>query len=285
MNVLRSAPQPVDSAQAIGRQCVFCLEGIRLGASVCPHCGSNLAPLQDLADKDAALEERLTALEREVAALQGASVEQVPAEETTASMPAGPAGPSSPLAIKWPHMIDNIFLGLISLLVAHWLATMLPGSSRVVFRFVGLAVALPFGFRFQRNLRGGTSVQVLAALAFGSIGTLLNGVLDTALAGHTPLLLTTQDIVASAAAISLSHYAGSALAEVRLRRAEQAATETTAARQAASPIGGSTTGSRMHIEPARIKSTADTIKALYDAAAPLAAGAAALWAAFGHTLF
>jgi hypothetical protein len=160
VNVLRSAPQPVDSAQAIGRQCVFCLEGIRLGASVCPHCGSNLAPLQDLADKDAALEERLTTLER-----------------------------------------------------------------------------------------------------------------------------TAQDIVASAAAISLSHYAGSALAEVRLRRAEQAATETTAARQAASPIGGSTTGSRMHIEPARIKSTADTIKALYDAAAPLAAGAAALWAAFGHTLF
>jgi hypothetical protein len=54
---------------------------------------------------------------------------------------------------------------------------------------------------------------------------------------------------------------------------------------ALTPIGGSTTGSRMHIEPARIKSTADTIKALYDAAAPLAAGAAALWAAFGHTLF
>jgi hypothetical protein len=159
---------------------------------------------------------------------------------------------------------------------------MLQGSSRVVFRFVGTAVALPFGFRFQRNLRGGTSVQVLAALAFGSIGTLLNGVLDTALAGHTPLLLTAQDIVASAAAISLSHYAGSALAEVRLRRAEQAATETTAARQAASPIGGSTTGSRMHIEPARIKSSADTIKALYDATAPLAVEPA-LWAAFGHT--
>jgi hypothetical protein len=41
----------------------------------------------------------------------------------------------------------------------------------------------------------------------------------------------------------------------------------------------------MHIEPARIKGTAEAVKALYDAAAPLAAGAAALWAAFGHMLF
>jgi hypothetical protein len=42
--------------------------------------------------------------------------------------------------------------------------------------------------------------------------------------------------------------------------------------------------SLIHFEPARIKSTADTVKALYDAVAPLAAGAAALWAALGHFL-
>jgi hypothetical protein len=41
----------------------------------------------------------------------------------------------------------------------------------------------------------------------------------------------------------------------------------------------------MRLEPARIKTTAETVKALYDAAAPIAAAAAALWAAFGHTLF
>jgi hypothetical protein len=41
----------------------------------------------------------------------------------------------------------------------------------------------------------------------------------------------------------------------------------------------------MHVEPARIKGAADAVKALYDAAVPLAAGAAALWAAFGHILF
>jgi hypothetical protein len=42
---------------------------------------------------------------------------------------------------------------------------------------------------------------------------------------------------------------------------------------------------RLHLEPARIKTTAETIKALYDALAPLAASVAALWAALGHILF
>ena len=41
----------------------------------------------------------------------------------------------------------------------------------------------------------------------------------------------------------------------------------------------------MHIEPARIKSTAEVAEALYDVAAPMAAGAAALWAALGPLLF
>lgn len=274
-------PQAVDAAPATGRHCVFCLEEIRPGASVCRHCGSNLAPLQDLADKNATLEERLVALEGEVAAMR---ISIAPAG-TTASVDVEPTGPPSLMDIKWPHMVDNVFLGLVALLIAHWFATMLPGSSRVVFRFVGLIVALPFGVRFQRNLRGGTSVQVLAALAFGSFGTVLNGVLDIALAGRTPPLLTVHDIVASVAAIALSHYAGSALADMRLRRAERAATEAAAARRAVSVIGGAAAGSLMHIEPARIKSTAEAVKALYDAAAPLAAGAAALWAAFGHTIF
>jgi hypothetical protein len=281
VNAPSATPLPVDATQAIGRQCVFCLEIIRPGAFVCPHCGSNLAPLQNLADKNAALEERLTALEGEVAAIRTTTE---PAG-TTSSAHVQATGPSSLMEIKWPHMLDNVFLGLVALLMAHWFATMLPGNSRVVFRFVGLIVALPFGVRFQRNLRGGTSVQVLAALAFGSFGTLLNGVLDIALAGHTPPLLAVHDIVASVAAIALSHYAGSALADMRLRRAEQAATEAAAARQAVSAIGGNAAGSLMHIEPARIKSTAEAVKALYYAAAPLAAGAAALWAAFGHTLF
>jgi len=52
----------------------------------------------------------------------------------------------------------------------------------------------------------------------------------------------------------------------------------------AGPPAAGGVGSLMHIEPARIKSTAEAVKALYDAAAPLAAGAAALWAAFGHIL-
>jgi hypothetical protein len=285
VNVLGSSSMPIDAAPNGERRCVFCLEEIRPGASVCPHCGSALAPLQRFADEHAALGERLAALEQEVAALRVAGCEPVSAEGVPAPAPAEPPSPSSLGAdIKWPHMADNIFLGLTALLAAHWLVMTLPAGGRTIFRLVALVVALPFGFRFERNSRSGTAGQVLAALAFGSLGTLAIGLLDIALAGHGAPPPTAQDIVASVAAIALSHYAGTALAYSRQMRTERAATEA-AARIAASRATGSTMGPLVHIEPARIKGTAEAVKALYDAAAPLAAGAAALWAAFGHILF
>jgi hypothetical protein len=257
------------------RQCVFCMEEIRPGASVCPHCGSNLAPLQSLADRAAALEERLAALEQELAALSTARSEQPGAEveETTRPEPSG-------VDIKWPHMADNLLLGLATLLAAHWLATTLPGSNRTLFRLVALIVALPFGFRFEYNARSGVTGQVVAALAFGCLGAVAIGILDIALTGHPPPSLTAQDIVASVAAIGLSHYTGSALAHARQQRAARAAIDLNAA--AASAAGKPRT--HMHLEPARIKTTAEAVKALTDAVAPLATGAAALWAAFGHFL-
>jgi hypothetical protein len=281
VNALGSSSQPIDTAPSGGRRCVFCLEEIRPGASVCPHCGSALAPLQRFADEHAALGERLAALEQEVAALRVSGREQVSLEGASAPAPAEPPSPSLGAEIKWPHMADNIFLGLTALLAAHWLATTLPAGGRTVFRLVALVVALPFGFRFEHNSRSGTAGQVLAALVFGCLGTLAIEVLDIALAGHGAPPPTAPDIVASVAAIALSHYAGTALAYSRQIRTERAA----AARIAASRASGSTTGPLVHIEPARIKNTAEAVKALYDAAAPLAAGAAALWAAFGHILF
>ena len=252
---------------------------------MCPHCGSALAPWQGFADKHAALEERIAALELEVAALQLPGSEQVPANAAESAAPENPEGPVSGATIRWPHMADNIFLGLTTLLAAHWLATSLPFGNRTVFRLVALIVALPFGFRFERNARIGTTGRVVAALAFGSLGTLVIGVLDLALAGHPPPSLTAQDVVASVAAISLSHFAGSALARSRQIRAPRAASEAAATRVAASSAAGGAAGSLMHIEPARIKTTPEAVKALYDATAPLAAGGAALWAAFGHSLF
>lgn len=274
MNALGSSSQPVDAAPGGGRHCVFCLEEIRPGASVCPHCGSSLAPLQRLADQNAVLEERLAALEQEMSALQAAGGRAAVEVETAAASPG--ADPSVAAGITWPHMADNIFLGLTALLAAHWLATTLPASSQAIFRLVALAVAVPFGYRFERNSRSGTAAQVLAALAFGSLGTVMIGLLDIAIAGRVPPSLTARDIVESVTAIALSHYAGSALAHSRKNRAERAAAEA-----AAVPMSGSL----IHLEPARIKSTAEAVKALYDAAAPVAAGGAALWAAFGHVLF
>jgi hypothetical protein len=240
--------------------------------------------LQRFADKHAALEERLVALEQEVAVLKVAGGDQVVAEGVATSAPVEASSPSLGAEIKWPHMADNIFLGLAVLLAAHWLATTLPASGRTVFRLVALIVALPFGFRFERNSRSGTAGQVMGALAFGSLGTLAIGVVDLALAGRGMPPPTAQDIIASVAAIALSHFAGSALADSRRMRAERAASAE-ASRIAVSSASGKAAGSLMHIEPAQIKNTADTVKSLYDAVAPLAAGAAALWAAFGHILF
>jgi hypothetical protein len=273
MDTRSSSPQRVEPTSGTARHCVFCMEEIRPGASACPHCGNNLAPLQNFADRHAAFEQRLAALEQEVAVLRVAGFETATIAETAGSMSAESLGP--PAEIKWPHMADNIFLGLATLLAAHWLATTLPGSNRTVFRLVALVVALPFGFRFEHHARSGTSGQVVAALAFGSIGTLCIGLLDIAQAGHAPPALSAGDIVASVAAIALSHFAGSALASARRKRANRDMAGALATRQ---------TSSLPHIEPTRIKTTAEAVKALYDAAAPLAAGAAALWAAFGHIL-
>ena len=280
MNSLSSSSEPANDRRGGGRQCVFCLEDIRPGASTCPHCGGNLAPLQQFADKHAELEGRILALEQEVATLRADRAETEVISDASNQLPAEPAAPLLGAEIKWPHMADNIILGVATLLAAHWLATTLPGGNRTIFRLVALVVALPFGYRFEHHARTGTTGQVVAALAFGSLGTLVIGVLDLAIAGSVPPLLTAQDVVASVAAIALSHYAGSALAHAREVRVQR-----DTANAATVNRGSGAPASLMRLEPARIKTTAETVKALYDAAAPIAAGAAALWAAFGHTLF
>jgi hypothetical protein len=273
MDTRSSSPHRVEPMSGIARHCV-CLEEIRPGASACPHCGNNLAPLQNFVDRHAAFEQNPVALEQEVGALRVAGLETATIAEITGSMSAEPLG--LPTAIKWPHMADNIFLGLATLLAAHWLATMSPVSNRTVFRLVALVVALPFGFRFEHHARRGICGQVVAALAFGSIGTLCISLLDIALAGHAPPALSAGDIVASVAAIALGHFAGSALASARRERNNLNLAGTLALRQASSLL---------HIEPTRIKTTAEAVKEPYDAAASLAAGAAVLWAAFGHILY
>ena len=116
-------------------------------------------------------------------------------------------------------------------------------------------------------------------MAFGSVGTLAIGVMDL-ITGHGAFLATAQDILSTVAVVALSHYAGSA-ARTRQRRAERAAF-TAEAQHFAASFGFSFL--RKYVEPASIKNTAEMVKALYDAATPLVATAAALWAAFAHIL-
>jgi hypothetical protein len=274
LDVLGSSAPANDLAPNGTHRCVFCREEIQPFASLCPHCRSNLVPLQRLADEGAALEERVAMLEHAVATLQLAN-SAVAERESPAVVASVDAVPPTILGIKWPHMADNIFLGLVTLIAAHWLAASVPADKRTVFGLVALVVALPFGYRFERNSRSDVSVQVIAALAYGSLGTMALGLLDMAVADLTPRSLSAPKIVASVAAIALSHFAGSALAHARQSRADRAAS-----------IAAAHPGDLLpHLEAAQIKTTAETVKALYEAAAPIAAGTAAVWAAFNHILF
>lgn len=87
--------------------------------------------------------------------------------------------------------------------------------------------------------------------------------------------MSPRDILTTVAAIALSHFAGSSLARLRQVRADQAASAAAASSSAVLP----------HLQAAQIKTTAETVKALYEAVAPLAAGTAAVWAAFNHLMF
>ena len=92
------------------RRCVFCCKEIHPFASICPHCTSNLVPLQRLSDDRAALEERVAILEHSVAELQLAQSASV--ETSPSSIAAGvEAVPVSSRGINWPHMAENVFLG------------------------------------------------------------------------------------------------------------------------------------------------------------------------------
>ena len=262
--------------------CVFCLEDIRPGASVCPHCGGVLGPFQRLLADQAALEARLAALEQDVAALR-----PTPAEVLTTADVSSAAAPVQPQAVAfgWPHMADNLFLGLAALLAAHWLATTLPDANRTVFRLAALAIAMPFGFRFEAYARTGTSGRVLAALALGGLGTLVVGILDIALAGGMPATVGVQDIVTSVAVITLSHLAGSFFASFRRNRAERHAPEAATEQDRPTPLGFAAAAAAIRrVKSDRIAKEAATVKAVTDAAAALTATGAAFWAAFGHLL-
>jgi len=271
LDTVSSSPALTGVAIRGTRRCVFCCEEIHPSASICPHCTSNLVPLQRLSDEQAMLEERVVVLEQSLPHLRLAQ------SSSPSSITAGTESvPLPPLSgMNWPHMAENIFLGMVVLVAAHWLATSLPVGSRPLFRLVALVVALPFGYRFERYSRSRVSEQVIAALGYGSVGALALGLLDMALGELTPHSLSAPDIVATVVAISLSHFAGSALAQARRARADRAANAAAAG----------STGLLPHLQAAQIKSTADTVKAVYEALTPVAAGGAAVWAAFNHISF
>ena len=270
LDTARPSPETADVTLRGTRRCVFCCEEIHPSASTCPHCTSNLLPLQRLEDERAALEERVAVLEQSLAELQKAQ------SSTPSATAEGVEAVRLPASwINWPHMAENVFLGMVVLIAAHWLAATLPLGSRPLFRLVALVVALPFGYRFERHTRSGVSEQVFAALAYGCVGTLAVGLLDMVLGESTPHSPNASDIVATVAAISLSHFAGSALAQARRGREDRAA----------SAAAARSSGLLPHLQAAQIKSTADTVKSVYEALTPVAAAGAALWAAFNHISF
>jgi hypothetical protein len=282
VDTLGPSPKPGVTAPSVTRSCVFCREDIRPGATVCCHCGSNLTPLQSLADQNTAIDARLAALEQAFAAHRDALGMRPSMTEDAVPLGRTAARPPVTAILRWPHMTDNIFLGVVALLAAHWMATSLPVDNRAVFRLVALAVALPFGYRFEANAHAGTAGQALAALAFGCLGTLSIGLLDALHAGRQTVPVVATDLIAIVATIALSHFAGSSVAEYLQTRKRHQAGNATAVQPASTSGGG--LNPLANFAPAKIKTTAETVKALYDATVPIAASAAALWAAIGHFL-
>src|SRR5690242_12416967 len=135
MSPLEIAPEPPAGATIA---CPFCLEEIKAGASLCKHCGSTLSPIYRLTLAHAALEARLAALEADLATARRSLRNAGAGSEKTTEVE------EAPRSTGWPHMFDNLFLGLAALLIAHWLASTVPHGQQSLYRFVALGVALPF---------------------------------------------------------------------------------------------------------------------------------------------
>jgi hypothetical protein len=285
-----TSPQPSSAragqATAAGTQasCIFCLEPVNPGALVCRHCGNVIGPIQQLVGAQAALEARLSVLEATLAAPGGAdapaslrlpSPKAVPTEEIVAvgKLPGR-------LRFRWPHMVDNLFLGLSAILVVHWLASTLPSGHQSIYRLAGLIVAFPFGFRFEFYSQSRAAVQVLAALAFGVLATACIGTLDYLLGTNTAgaATLDAHHALASLMAIGLSHLTGSATARWWRRRSDRAAVTTN---------GGSAAvllTVPLHGDPQAVKARFDALRAIMDAGPPVTAAAVTAWAAITRLL-
>jgi len=257
---------------------------VRLGALVCRHCGNVLAPIQQLASAQASLEARLSALETAWAA-QAAVAGSTPAR---LAGPDGSAvegvadGETRPGRSRfcWPHVADNLFLGLSAILAVHWLALTLPSGHPGLYRLAGLVVALPFGFRFEFYSESGIAMRVLAALAFGVLATACVVVLDVLLANYGTSAATPDGryALASVMAISLSHLTGSTSAAWwrRYTNRKRAAAEARAA--------GALLTLSHSASPQELKARFEAVRAIVDAAPPITAAAAMAWAAIARLL-
>jgi hypothetical protein len=277
-SALRCVPSPENASATSAPAaaiCPFCLEGIKPGASLCKHCGGALSPVHQLVLAHASLEARLVAVETDLAEL---SLE--PRRES-AVVPEPPGVPSAPRRAGWPHMLDNLFLGLAALLAAHWLASTVPHEQQAVYRLVALGVALPFGFRYESYARAGTSAQVAAALFFGVLGALLITALDAFMAGSAANVLALtrgRDVAETITAIGLSHLTGSWLAWW-LRREERRKAAIARCRAISAGLAV-----LLQVDPKKLKGQITVIHELVDTSAPIAAAAASAWAAFGRLL-
>src|SRR3954469_1709596 len=253
--------------------CAFCLEPVKLGALVCRHCRNVLASIQQLAAAQASLEARLSALE---ATLTASTSIRLPGPVGTAAEEEAAGGMLPGRShFHWPHMADNLFLGLSAMLAIHWLASTLPSGPLGLYRLAGLVVALPFGFRFEFYSESGIAMRVLAALAFGVLATACVVALDVLL-GTNDASARTPDkhyALASVMAISLSHLTGSTSAawwqRCAIRKEAAADARTTGALLTASHP----------TSPQEMKARFDALRAIVDAAPPVTAAAATTWAA------
>lgn len=155
--------------------CPFCLSPLAEGATVCGHCGRDVAfvAVRALTRRLAEAEGRLQAQEERLAEL-AQRLEQAPAAEASPAPETAPcAAPSRAAALGWLVLLVAV------LLVAHLLIIGIYDLDTRVLRAVSVLLPLPFGLLrplpARRAALAGLAVGILAAAGMLENTSLLFG--------------------------------------------------------------------------------------------------------------
>lgn len=186
-------------------RCPYCVSEIADEALACPRCARDLYLFKPLLEKIALLEksvaeqakaaagnseERIAALEQELAAIKAERAQGVPAAvaaEVQAALEGEPAAPAGTPPGYAAALAQSLIPALALLVLAHWVMLFVYDVKPLYLRVATILIPVPFGFllasQFPNEFR--KSVLAAAALAFAGVLAMLS---VTAVVDKVPLL-------------------------------------------------------------------------------------------------